>query len=291
MPRYALTVSYFGPDFAGFQLQSQERTVQGELENAASIATGEAIRFHCAGRTDAGVHASGMITSFDVDRQIKHITRFIRSLNGLTHPSVTVMQAREVPADFHPRFSCIAREYDYFVVVTPFQPVHLQQRVFWWKRQTGSLPVESLNQQLNEIQGSHDFQAFTRAMYKDDITIRYLATAKWTEMIDPLSDQLIHRFRILGNAFLHNMIRILVGTMLDIADGKIQKSLFEILQTKDRTTGGLTIPPHGLYFRNAYYDASEFGDTGLPVLDNFPVFGRKKMKNSDRPEIMGSFSR
>ena len=266
---HALTVSYSGTHFSGFQLQGDLRTVQGELEKALAVILRESVRIHCCGRTDAGVHATGQVASFQTVNIITKEHTFLYALNSVLPKDISVISYSAVPVDFHPRFSCLAREYEYLIWNAETKPVHLNGRVLWYKR---PIPIEELNLELLEILGERDFAALTRVEYKDKTTHRYLDKIQMERIFDPCtnSNNLIS-IRIRGNSFLHNMIRILVGTILYRASGKLTSTIPEIIQSKDRIQSGYTAPPDGLFFRDAYYSPME-GVTGLKYLNDYPRF-------------------
>ncbi|MDH5656449.1 MAG: tRNA pseudouridine(38-40) synthase TruA, partial [Spirochaetia bacterium] len=204
---HVLTVAYRGTFFSGFQLQNGPRTVQGELEKAIGIIHREPVRIHCCGRTDAGVHATGQVVSFKTIQKILDERVFIYSLNSVLPADISVINYTPVPQDFHPRFSCLAREYEYLIWNDRTKPVHLKGMALWHK---GSIPIDEINQELQPILGERDFSALTRYEHKDKTTFRYLDKIELKRIGDPymFSENLVS-FRIRGNSFLHNMIRIL----------------------------------------------------------------------------------
>jgi tRNA pseudouridine38-40 synthase len=171
--------------------------------------------------------------------------------------------------DFHPRFSCLAREYEYLIWNENIKPVHLQGMVLWYRK---PIPIVELNLELSQILGERNFASLTRVEYKDKTTHRYLDKIEIKRIHDPFmdTDSLIS-IRIRGNSFLHNMIRILVGTILYRASGKITITIPEIVKKEDRLQSGYTVPPDGLYLRHAYYTPME-GVTGLKYLTDYPRF-------------------
>ena len=264
-----MIVSYRGSLFAGFQLQNGVRTVQGELEKAIGTILRESIRIHCCGRTDAGVHATGQVVSFKTEKPIPEKSLFLYSVNSLLPRDISVSEYTAVPPDFHPRFSCLAREYEYLIWNDRSKPVHLNGMVLWHK---GYIPIQELNEELQEILGEKDFASFTRTEHKDTQTHRYLDTIELKKIHDPYmhSDSLIS-LRIRGNSFLHNMIRILTGSILDRARKKLSLTIPEIVESRDRLKSGQTAPSDGLYFRHAYYEPME-NTQGLLFLENYPRF-------------------
>ncbi len=266
--RLALTVAYDGRPFAGFQIQGSEPTVQASLEEAIRVVLRESVRVHCAGRTDAGVHAVGQVVSFDITGPLPPTERLQLSLNALLPDSVKVSGVHEVPADFHARFSCIAREYVYLFWCHAERPVH-------WRGRAGHLrsvlSVPALNAELAELLGERDWAAFTRPANTEETTFRYIDVAFLDHVEPPEGGPSLLRLRVRGNAFLHNMIRILVGTIRDRGRGRLTERLVDILESRNRLKAGPTASPDGLYFHRAYYPPALVA-TGLCTLADYPVF-------------------
>ncbi len=278
VPHYALTVEYDGSSLSGFQLQKDAPSVQGELERALSTLLREEVRINGSGRTDAGVHATGQVAGFHSRTPLPEPRRALYALNAILPSSVSIRHLTPVPEWFHPRFSCLAREYEYLILNQTARPVHMRGKVLWFR---DPIPVEELHEELQEILGERDFAAFTKEVYKEENTFRYVDVAELRRQVDPLFHEAeLVIFRIRGNAFLHNMIRILVGTMLDRSRGKIQESLGSILASKERGRAGHTASPDGLYFRHAYYPEVE-GASGLLSLPEYPRFARRHQAPGD----------
>lgn len=278
MSRHALVLEYDGGSYAGFQLQAASAdTVQARLQHALSTYLREDIIVHCAGRTDAGVHATGQVVTFD-SQQHKDLTkdaRFLKSVNAILPRDIAVRSVDIVPEDFHARFSCIARSYEYLVWNDTIPPALGRHRGAWIRSPIfDEAMIQRTNAECRELLGSHDFAAFTRAEYRDENTIRYLDTLRLDRLHDPVTDRgSLLRLSVRGNAFLHNMIRILMGTILDRAQNKIAASLVDILHDRDRTRAGRTAPPDGLYFRAAFYDPADTGTAkSLQTLEKYPRF-------------------
>ena len=282
--RYALIVQYDGAAFAGFQLQQNIPTVQGELEKALATALREKVILHVSGRTDTGVHASGQVVSFACSREYIDEYRLLSSLNALMPDSVSAMGLTPVPSDFNARFSCVAREYEYLIYNGPMRSTHWKDRALWLRN---PMDLTFLNAELQTILGQRDFGAFTRAAYRDETTIRYIDRASIEYIPDPLtgSDDLVS-FKIRGNAFLHNMIRIIVGTLVDLTRGRLEGSLLDIVESKDRLRAGQTAPSMGLYFRRAYYHPVPAFDgkevRHLRISPDYPLFGKRGEANRQK---------
>ena len=269
--KYALILQYDGALFAGYQTQNGPRSVQSELEKSLRVILRQEIKTHCAGRTDAGVHALGQVVSFALQDPPPART-LLHSLNALLPDDMAAAALTPVPEDFHARFSCLAREYEYRIWNAPYPPVFERGRCLWIRQ---PLEMEALEKISRAIPGERDFASFTRAEYRDESTIRYVDRAGWSMEGDSFEQGRTLRFRIRGNAFLHNMIRILVGTSLDIVRGKIRRSMAEILEAKDRLAAGHTARAAGLYFIGAYYPPFPFAAPLLEIRD-YPSFRRDR---------------
>ena len=273
--RYAMLVEYDGAPYAGFQRQQGYATVQAELERVIEQITHQSVTVGCAGRTDAGVHAMGQVAAVELEPlsgRLQDSGQLLHSLNSLLPPSIGIKQFIPVPSDFHPRFSCIAREYEYRIWNSPVKPVLQRDRVLWVRN---PLPVEQLHGELQGLLGERNFTSFTRHEYREENTMRYV------DRINLFRDEQegLIRFQIRGNAFLHNMIRIIVGTMIDRASGKITATLEQVLEKRDRLASGQTASAAGLYLKAAYYPPSP-ALVGLPLLDGYPRFGNARLRQA-----------
>ncbi|HMV42590.1 MAG TPA: tRNA pseudouridine(38-40) synthase TruA [Leptospiraceae bacterium] len=254
MPSSVLILEYDGPQFNGFQKQESAKrvTVQGKLETILSQILRENITLVAAGRTDAGVHAKGMAVSFTSQNPIQNYGKLILSVNAIAglEGGLAVLTANEVPDGFHARFSCTEREYEYKILNTQTPHPLLKERALWFKNK---IDFNLLQREMESLIGKHDFASFT----KKSVLETYTSTERRITKIEIKEDEeLKNLFKIVirGTGFLHNMVRILVGTLLDIARGKIRSSVLEILESLDRTKAGKTAPPYGLYFVRAYYN-------------------------------------
>lgn len=274
--RYALTIAYDGSKLFGFQTQKDGETVQSRLENALRIVLREEVRIQAAGRTDSGVHATGQVVSFRTQALIEEPESFLRSIDALAGPFVQAVKFHEVPYDFHPRFDCVAREYEY--LFHPSRTPSLFLSPYTWTI-PDSLDLEAVFPELLSLQGEHHFDAFTKRANPEEKKERYIDHIAFERRSDPVGGAELIAITIRGNAFLHNMIRIIMGSFVDRASGRLKLSLPEILQSRDRTQAGQTAPPHGLYFRRAYYpDVPELQGIGLQLLRDYPVFGNSLFK-------------
>ena len=243
MPTVRLDIEYDGSPFAGWAVQPGVRTVQCELETALATVLRDQIRLTVAGRTDAGVHALGQVASFELEDPPPG--DLARSLNALTPPEITVTSAAAAPDGFDARHSALSRTYAYrlFCRRTP-SPFH-EGRALWWPH---PLDREALSDCAAALPGEHDFTAFTPTQTEHQRFQRRVISAGWADDAELLV------FRIEADAFMRNMVRALVGTMLEVGSGRRSKESFaELLEGAPRDQGGETAPPHGLYLESVTY--------------------------------------
>jgi len=247
MRNVALRIEYDGTDFVGSQWQNNGRSVQGELEGSWERLTQERRRINLAGRTDAGVHARGQVAS--VRTETSHdLATIVRGMNAILPEDVAVLEAREVSPDFHARHTAVRREYRYIIdsgrVASPLlrrQAIHVPRR----------LDVAAMNEAATSLVGTQDFAAFTNGP-QEGSTVRSCYKAKWAAL--ELWGQPVLVFEIAANAFLRNMVRNIVGTLLVVGEGKLDtRGCAAILASRDRRTAGRTAPSHGLYLMTVGY--------------------------------------
>jgi tRNA pseudouridine38-40 synthase len=246
MPRVVLRVQYDGRDWSGWQSQPGGRTVQDILEKALSTFIDAPVRSHAAGRTDSGVHATGQVVHFDcqVDRPL---AAWVRGVNRYLPSSIAVRSAVLVPESFHARFSAMSRSYCYVLYTGQVRAPHLSGRAGWEFR---PLRLEPMRQAAAMLIGEHDFSAFrsvecqakspVKTMHQFDITRR--------------GQMLV--FELRANAFLHHMVRNLVGSLLYVGQGKHQPDyLAQLLSGRDRSQAAPTFMADGLYLTAVEYPA------------------------------------
>lgn len=249
--RYKALIAYDGTDFAGFQIQSNARTIQGELEaSLKKLAKGEKIRIHGAGRTDAGVHARGQVIHFDFPFFIE-LEGMQKALNAMTTSEIAVTHIELTDKDFHSRFQAKGKMYRYTVDNNRFRDPFLRRFASHHRYPMALEPVEEA---LQHFLGTHDFTSFasthgetshnTRTIYQASVEVNE-AENKWV-------------FTFVGNGFLYNMIRIIMGTLLEVADGRRPATdIPAILDAKDREAAGKTAAPEGLCMEQVYYDEDD----------------------------------
>lgn len=246
--RYKATIAYDGTHFSGFQIQPDERTVQNEVELALkTINKGNFIRIYPAGRTDAGVHAWGMVLHFDFPDTIP-TDGLMRALNVLTPDDIIVRKLERTSKDFHARFCAKVKMYTYRIdnnrLANPFTRHYVLHHPY-------TMNEERVKKALAPLVGTHDFTSFcsVHTDKEDKRRTIYEASLK----VDEETNEWLFAFR--GDGFLYNMIRIIMGTILPIADGRSDVSTMKnALEAKDRTQAGHTISPKGLRLEWVDYD-------------------------------------
>jgi tRNA pseudouridine38-40 synthase len=249
--RVALLVQYDGSHFNGWQIQNKGRTVQGEIEKALEVLLKEKIRTTAAGRTDSGVHALGQVIHFDFSKDSSDISlkKLCISLNGILEKDVAVKNAFTVPQSFHARFSAVQREYLYIVYNHPQRNPFVIKRAMWVSY---DLDMNFLQNISHYFIGEKDFASFCKKESTEENTKN---TVRRIDEFEVTKKEEFIFFRIKGTAFLHNMVRIIIGTILDIYNEKKSPDyVLEILEQKDRNASGRTAPAYGLYLNQIIYD-------------------------------------
>lgn len=246
MRHIRLVVEYDGATLSGWQRQANAPTVQQHLEDALAKLLDAPTPVAGASRTDAGVHALGQVAMFRTERTNIPCNGIRRALNASLPPTIAIRDAVEVDASFHPRFSATGKHYRYVIHTRDERSPHWHGRA--WHRTRPILEIERMAACASVLIGDHDFAAFRAAHCDAKSTIRRL------------TDIAIHRpepdlvvIDIHGNAFLRNMVRIIVGTLVE-AESPAQVA--EILASKDRSRAGITAPPYGLTLVEVRYDGT-----------------------------------
>jgi tRNA pseudouridine38-40 synthase len=240
-----LVVEYDGTLLCGWQRQSNGPTVQGHLEDALAQLLQQETPVVGASRTDAGVHARGQVASFRTERSIP-LHGFRRGLNSMLPDSIAIREATEVGEDFHARFSATGKHYRYTILARPDRSPRWRHHAW---HNPDPLDPAAMQKAAAVLVGRHDFAGFRAAGCAAKTTIRHLESID----ISTPGDRVIVDVR--GNAFLRNMVRILVGTLTEVGEGRRSVAqVAEILTTKDRTQAGITAPAHGLELMEVRYD-------------------------------------
>ena len=244
MRNIKLTIEYDGTNFNGWQIQKDKRTVQEEIQIALAKVLKEEVQITGSGRTDAGVHALGQVANFKTDKTIKP-QELLFAINTMLPVDIVVLQVEEVEEDFNARNSAKKKHYRYVINNSKFPSALNAYREYHFKY---FLDTESMQMAADDLVGEHDYKAFCAAGSTVKDTTRTIHLLK----VNRLGDRVI--IDIVGSGFLYNMVRIIVGTLLDIGSGKLDIcTMKNMLETKDRTLGGRTAGPEGLYLVDVEY--------------------------------------
>jgi tRNA pseudouridine38-40 synthase len=246
--RIALGIEYDGSQYHGWQaqksLQKGLATVQGELQTALSKIANEPIQLYCAGRTDAGVHATGQVVHFDTTAK-RHPDAWIWGTNSHLPRDIVVRWAKSVDYGFHARFSALARRYRYVIYNNPIRPALLSHRVTW---NYYALDVKAMQKAASYFLGEQDFSSFRSSECSSNTPMRNI-----TELTINRQHDLV-MVEIEANAFLHHMVRNIAGVLMKIGSGwERPEWAKEVLEARDRRKAAETAPPHGLYLIKVRY--------------------------------------
>ncbi len=256
MPTYCLTVSYDGTDFAGWQRQANGPSVQATLEQALQQLLGHPVTCRAAGRTDAGVHASGQVVSFASERIFPCPERaLVFATNRLLPPSIVVASAKVVSSEFDARFSASGKMYRYQIWNSPVRsPLYARTHwhVFSGHGHGRPLDLSAMQEAAPQFVGQHDFQAFRAAHCDCRTTVRRVDRL---EVFRPFpNDAATLYIEVEATAFLRHMVRIIVGTLVEIGSGRRKiASIPDTLRSGERQKAGMTAPAHGLQLCRVNY--------------------------------------
>ncbi len=259
MKRIALILGYEGSRFSGWQTQPDGGAVQDALEASLSALAGHPVRVTCAGRTDAGVHATGQVVHFDTAAE-RSPQAWVRGTNARLPKAVAVFHAREVDPEFHARFGARSRRYVYLIHRAPVQHPLWVGRAGWVFR---SLDVAAMRSASRQLVGEHDFSAFRSSQCQAKTPVRRLAAIS-VEESGPLVALCFE-----GNAFLHHMVRNIVGSLVYVGTGRQPEDwIGKVLAGRDRRLAAPTFSAEGLYLQGVTYD-DRFGlpapPPGMPL--------------------------
>jgi len=240
-----IIVKYLGTNYHGWQKQLGEKTIQGEIEKAAEEIFGERIYLIGSGRTDAGVHALGQTANFIVKHSIPK-DRILYALNSKLPKDIRVVDSVEVPMEFHSRYDAIGKTYQYNIynekVLDPF----IKDTTYFVPLK---IDLNKIDRAKDLFIGEHDFKGFMSSGSSVENTIRNIYKVRMNEKNN------IIKFNITGNGFLYNMVRIIIGTLVDIGRGKIKENdLKDIIESKNRKLSGHTARAEGLFLKKVYYE-------------------------------------
>lgn len=244
MRRLLVTIRYDGSAYHGYQVQSNALTVQEVFQNAVQNVFGKRLDVKGCSRTDSGVHANMYCISFDTDMNISNES-VILALNTYLPEDVAAYDCKEVDMDFHPRYNCKSKEYIYKIYNGKYRNPFYAKYALWYR---WNIDAEYLNNEAQAFVGKYDYSGFCSIKSDVEDTVREIYSCKvWHE------DDFVY-FKVCGDGFLYNMVRIMVGTLLFVSEGKIKSGeLKSIILSKDRKKAGKTAPPQGLYLNNVSY--------------------------------------
>lgn len=250
--RIALGISYSGNGYEGWQSQLSRNTVQDQLELALTRFAVQPVRVMCAGRTDAGVHALMQVAHFDTTVQ-REAASWVRGTNAFLPADIAVQWAQHVPDTFHSRGSAIARRYAYVVLESPVRPSVEAKRVGWVYR---PLDGAAMQQAIAHLMGERDFSSFRAAQCQAKSPVKTISRIEISQRAG------YWRFEFEANAFLHHMIRNIMGCLLAIGQGRYPPDwLAEVVAARNRKVAAPTFSPDGLYFLGPVYEDHH----GLPA--------------------------
>ncbi|MEG0545648.1 MAG: tRNA pseudouridine(38-40) synthase TruA [Oscillospiraceae bacterium] len=245
MKNFLIALMYDGSNYHGWQVQENAITVQSTLQDAVEKILGKRENIVGCSRTDSKVHANMFCCNMKTEKDIKP-EKLKKALNALLPNDISVKFCGEVPLEFHARYDCISKEYKYLIINTDYRNPFYENRAYFY-----SYPIDAtmLNEEIKAFIGINDFSAFCAAGSSVDDKVREIKDAK----IERKGD--IIEITFLGDGFLYNMVRIMVGTLLDINSGKIKRNQIEnIIKSKNRNNAGATAPPEGLYLNKVNYN-------------------------------------
>ena len=262
--KVALGIEYDGSHFHGWQSQPDGQTIQNVLENALAQVAGQPVRTFCAGRTDSGVHALEQIVHF-VSPVSRPVNAWVRGVNRYLPPSVAVLWARPVADEFHARYSASARRYHYWLLNRPVRASIYSAYVGWYHL---PLQVERMQEAASLLTGEHDYSSFRSTQCQSRTPVRHLQQLQ----VEQRDEYIL--FRLQANAFLHHMVRNLIGCLVYIGKGTHPPRWAQtLLEAADRSLAPPTFPPQGLYLFQVLYPEhfqlrphrQATGSAGLPI--------------------------
>jgi tRNA pseudouridine38-40 synthase len=244
--RIAIGIEYDGSAYAGWQLQASAPSVQGAIEVALGAVADSPVGVTCAGRTDAGVHAIGQVAHFDTNVE-RSARSWALGANTNLPNDICVLWAREVPSGFHARYSALSRTYRYVILNRSSRPALARHRACWIHR---PLDERSMGEAASHLLGEHDFSAFRAAECQSRTPMRRVETIDVRRTGDYVY------IDVRANAFLHHMVRNIAGVLIEVGAGDAEPAWVRtVLEGRDRTFGGVTAPPGGLYLLAVTYPA------------------------------------
>ncbi|MDE6709860.1 MAG: tRNA pseudouridine(38-40) synthase TruA [Oscillospiraceae bacterium] len=236
--------AYCGTAYHGFQRQENAVGVQNILEEKLSLLTNGDVKINGCSRTDTGVHANEYCFSFETEHGIP-CNNIIRGMNSILPDDISILSCEEVPADFHARYSCIAKEYEYLILNRLSKDPFLAGRALHYPFK---LDIPLIEKAAQDFVGTHDFTSFCGTANLKENTVRTI------EYFKVIQNENLVKLIVKGDGFLYNMVRIMVGTLIFINEGKLDAgSIPAIIEAKDRNLAGKTIGAQGLYLNKVFY--------------------------------------
>lgn len=245
--RYCINFSYDGSNFSGYQKQPKARSIQGEIEKILKdINNGKEVSIYSAGRTDAGVHALAQRAHFDLDVIISP-EKLQKAMNSMLPEDIYIKKVDEVNAEFHARYNAIGKEYIYKINMGEYNPLE-RNYVYQYNNR---LDVIAMERAMKYVEGTHNFKSFSKTDEEKDDFVR---TISQTNLIRDMKDVNKITLVFVGTGFLRYMVRNIVGTLIEIGEGKRKsEEIITILKEEDRRKAGKTANPEGLYLKNVFY--------------------------------------
>ncbi|WP_434793809.1 tRNA pseudouridine synthase A [Terrisporobacter petrolearius] len=243
MRNLKLTIQYDGTKYCGWQKQPNSSGIQGTIEYAIYEITKEKVNIIGSGRTDAGVHALGQVANLKTNSNIP-AARIPDALNAKLPKDISIIDCQEVSDDFHSRYSATGKIYRYLIYNKPYRSP-LYKDISYHVRY--DLDIEKMRVEAQSLLGTHEFKGFMSSGSSVKDTVRTIHNIS----IEESGDLIVLEME--GNGFLYNMVRIIVGTLVDIGRGRIDKPLEEIIASQDRGEAGHTAPAHGLFLKKVHY--------------------------------------
>ncbi|MBH1987912.1 MAG: tRNA pseudouridine(38-40) synthase TruA [Burkholderiales bacterium] len=266
--RVALGVSYVGSAYKGWQSQPGGGTVQDALESALARFAVRPLKVLCAGRTDAGVHGINQVVHLDTDLDRTPFS-WVRGTNTFLTPDIAVQWAAEVPAHFHARNSAIGRRYTYVLMEAAVRPALESGRVGWVFR---PLDLAAMEAAAAHLIGQHDFSSFRSSMCQSPTPVKLLRDIRIRRCGPPGAPTAYWRFDFEGQAFLHHMIRNIMGCLIMVGTGvQAPQWVHAVREARDRKVAAPTFPPDGLYFMGPRYDPVFGLPEHVPAMDWLPT--------------------
>lgn len=256
--RYKLTLSYDGSAFCGWQIQNNAKTVQGEVEKALSTLLGAPVQVTGAGRTDTDVNAISYIAHFELPDEVRiDAAQICYKLNAILPRAIAVHEVSETDGEFHARYDAVSREYRYFIhfIKDPFCEKYSYRMRY-------PLDINKMNEAAEYLKGEHDFSCFEKTGGSNATSICTITEAVWTTYRPVHSDMLGYPseegdhivFRICANRFLRNMVRAIVGSLIEVGRGKKEPEwIKELIENGTRSDAGSSVPGNALFFTGAIY--------------------------------------